>query len=500
MHVRLCKLVFARCDGSWSGHENELSGERPAGTIANGAGGWVVKSRGDIFDFTSGGRSPKVRDPVEAIEMAAQVFCAQLRPEHIGSQGRELAAACLEDFLSTVRSTEPGRDQAALRDQVWGGRWVAAARASTREVLRAYRTFLHSQGAAILTEQPLAFARILVEVIRWDLVSRQAADPEIWQMLGDVFDAAQDPEASRVVGDGNGAAQEYLRAIAYFSVALDQLSLDAGVAACRLVDISLPFLTLQRGVSPAALYLADPPAAPVPVRASHAADSGWSYVPGAAVEFLAELHGQLLRRSLPSLLAGGDPVLLCETAAHLRRLWSHRPPVRRFRRHPVGAELLVVRGYDAIRGLFGAMDEVASSAWRTTDLSRGGVGAMVICGEVQSPPDNGDLIAFRLLDGPSWHLGIVRRVRFIGESAEVGIETLSVRPALIRVDDGREPVDMFFCDQVLRGEAVRVIAPRGTIRENAPLFVTSDGRVSKLKPLEVSMDGRGFELRVYQVM
>lgn len=433
--------------------------------------------------------------------MAAQVLCAHLRTVRPGQQGGGDAAAYLDDFLATIIHAAPGDESAAGGDEACRGHWVAITRRSVREVFEAYRVLARSHGDASLADWSLEFARILVEVVRWDLVSRRAADPEIWGWLGGLFHASQDPEVTQVNGDGTGVAQQYVRAIAYHSIALDQLSLEAGVAACRLVDISLSFLTLLRGVSPAALYMVDPAAAPIPVRASRASvSSGWSYIPGAAVEFLAELHGQLLHGGVPSLLAGGDPRLLCETAAHLRRLWSHRPPVRRFRRHLVDAELLVVRGYDSVRDLFIAAGEVASSVWQVIDLSRGGVGALVIRGTAQSTPENGDLLAFRPKDGSSWHLGIVRRVRFAKDSAEVGVETLSVRPALIHVDDGRTPVHMFFCDPVLRGEAVRVIAPKGMIRENVPLFVTADGRVSKLKPLDVSMDGRGFELRVFQVM
>lgn len=463
-----------------------------------------MKSRGDIFDFTSGEGPSKVQDPVRAIEMAAQVFCTRFRPEHLAPQSGADVDAYLDDFLSTIRNLGPDLDRdatAGTPDPEGWSRWIATVRTSVRDVLGVFRSLLADHGDVGSSVALPGFARMLVEVIRWDLVGKQVPDPEIWAQLGTLFIDATAARVTRGGGGGSGLAQEYLRAIAYHSVALDQLSFPACIAACRVVDLCLPFLTLQPGVSPVALYLVNPPAAPVPVRASRAtAALGWSYVPGAAVEFLAELHGQLLRGGVPPALAGSDPGLLCDAAAHLRRLWSHRPPVRRFRRHLVNEELLVVRGYEAVRCLFVAAGEVDNRGWQITDLSRGGVGALVIRGAPDSTPESGDLLAFRPKDGSSWHLGVVRRVRFAKGIAEVGIETLSVRPALIRVDDGRVPVDMFFCDPVLRGEAVRIIAPQGTIRENVPLFITADGKVSKLKPLDGSMVGKGFELRVYQVL
>lgn len=462
-----------------------------------------MKSRGEIFDFTSGMAPAELQDPVAAVRMAAQALCVQLRPEHL-PQGAADAAVFLEDFLTVVRRTCPDRVEAGgadVRDSVAWGEWVVAVRASVREVYGAYRTLHQLLRRSGPSSVPQGLARIASELIRWDLVDRQIPDSEVWAQLGRLFSESIAPQVSRVGGDGGIAAREYLRAIAYHSAALDQLSLRLGSAVCLLVDLSLPFLVLERGATQGALYHVAPPEGAVPVRSVRAAvESGWCYVPDTGVELLAELHGQFLRGAVPPALEGNEPRLLCDAAAHLRRLWSHRPPVRRFRRHLVDADLLVVRGYERVRALFEAATAVDNGAWKVTDLSRGGVGALVIRGASEIRPESGDLLAFRPRDGANWHLGIVRRVRFAKGNAEVGIETLSVRPALIRVDDGRAPVDLFFCDPVLRGEAVRIIAPPGAIREGVSLFVTADGKVSKLKPLEGSMKGRGFELRVYQVL
>lgn len=464
-----------------------------------------MKSSGDIFDFTSGERLPKVQDPVAAIEMATEVLCAQLRLEFVAPDSEEDASAYLDDFLFAVRGAGPDLHTGPSGpgyDSAYWDRWAEVVRSSVTEVFLAYRAAFDALGARASSAWYLGLARVLVEMTRWNHLCRQVPDPDLWVQLGTLFSESVDPQEGRVIGDRKGVAQEFLRAIAYHSAALDQLSVKAALATCRLIDFVLPLLVLQRESTPGALYVISPSEAPVPVRVFRdvPAPTAWSFVPGAALENFSELHPRLLSAQAPTALAGGAPGLLCDAVMHLLRLWSHRPPVRRFRRHPVDAELLVVRGYEAVRYLFVASTAVDNGAWMVTDLSKGGVGAFVIRDTVDSAPENGDLLAFRPRDGSNWHLGFVRRVLFAGGGAEVGIETLSVRPALIRVDDGKAPVDMFFCDPVLRGEAVRIIAPLNTIRKDVPLFVTADGKVSKLKPLDVSMEGRGFELRVYQVL
>lgn len=83
----------------------------------------------------------------------------------------------------------------------------------------------------------------------------------------------------------------------------------------------------------------------------------------------------------------------------------------------------------------------------------------------------------------------------------MGLEVLSRKPVLAHVDDGRRPAAVLLCDPLLRGEAVRIVAPlRALDAPSVPLFVTGNGSVQKLKPLDASYTGDGFELRVYQVL
>jgi hypothetical protein len=471
--------------------------------LADGAGGEAVKSRGDIFDFTLGGRRTRNRDPVAAVKEAAQVLCVQLRPEHLPADASVEIAAFIDDFFMAINETVPlsvvrSDDLNSAAD--WG-QWIGAVRESVGEVFSAYQAFVAGQDDRLTPDVSLGLARIAAQYVRWELVDRHVPDADVWALLGQLFVDSVEAANVQASADDGGVVREYLRAIAYQSAALDQLPQAGAVGVCRLVDLVLPFLVMRLGDPQGALYAVNPPTSPIPVRLSRAfAAPGWYFHPAGATEFLAELHGQLIRGVLPPVLAGHDPRLLRDAAVHLRRHWSARPPVRRFRRHLVDGQLLVVRGYVNVKSLFEARGELTNRAWLITDLSRGGVGALIYKEEAESIPESGELIAFRPADGSNWHLGVVRRVRFAKNDAEVGIETLSVRPELVRVDDGRVPTDLFFCDPVQRGEAVRVIAPVGVLREGAPLFVNAGGHVSKLKQLEGLMSGQGFELRAYQAL
>ena len=461
-----------------------------------------MKGSADIFDFTLADAADPNRDPVMAVRAAAQVLCVQLRPEHLPPDLSVELAGCVDDFFAAISQNEPnlGQMESPAERLVEWHRWSAAVRESVGKVFESYKAFVACLSSPLPVSVSVSLARITAEVLRWDLIDRQAPNPDAWALLGQLFLQEVDDSSAEVGGISGGVTREFVRALAYHSAALDQFPPMGGMAVCKLVDVLLPFLSLQRNCPPGALYLVNPPQSPVPVRLSRPlASPGWCYHAKVACEFLAEIHGQLIRGSMPGVLAGMEPRLVRESAVHLRRHWSVRPPVRRFRRHAVDGGLSVVRGYEQIKGLFRPRVEVTNGAWRIVDLSRGGVGALVYHdgGDV---PDSGELLAFRPQDGSSWHLGVVRRVRQAKDAAEVGIETLSIRPELVRTDDGLVTIDLLFCDPVLRGEAVRVIAPENVLRPGAPLFVTAEGRVSKLKPLEGVMFGTDYELRVYQVL
>lgn len=457
-----------------------------------------MKRKGEIFDFTSAHGATAGQDVLVRIDAAARLLGLQLGADSRPRATTSEQLVAVEGLVADIHASMPG----ALGDMRGEGdraEWLELVIDRLRDVVPLLARVVEETPSPSLA---LGLAKLACERVCWELVAKRVPDVDVWTMLGQHFAIELDPSLVRIDERCGGVAREYLRAIAYFSAGIDQLPVEQAGAVCRLVDLLLPRLALVSGAGAFILYVVDPPQQPVPVRLSRASamTSGWGFSPGDAIEVLAETHGQLLRGDVPNGLVGWEPGALRDAAAHLRRLWSHRPPVRRFRRHGADGKLLVVKGYGDIKALFQAKSGLEFRGWRIADLSRGGVGALLMPKDGGPVPERGALLAFRPHDGMNWHLGLVRRVRLAKDSAEVGIETLSIRPELVRVDDGRVPSDMLFCDPVLKGEAVRVVAPAGAFREGASLFVNADGRLSKLKPLGGMLQGVDFELRVFQVM
>ena len=83
---------------------------------------------------------------------------------------------------------------------------------------------------------------------------------------------------------------------------------------------------------------------------------------------------------------------------------------------------------------------------------------------------------------------------------DVGIEILSLAPAYVQADDGRDAIDVILCDPLSNGEAVRAIGTQRSLSRGCSLYVVQAGKVWKLRPMEFSLQGDDFELRVYQVL
>lgn len=449
------------------------------------------------FDFVEGHGGPRAADPFAPFEALATA----LRPE--GGAGSTLLAGSavtglMRDLQAAVQGASPDRLPMPVNGSGDAQRWLTAAREAAAAVFETCRLALDEQGAAADADLRAAAANAAAECIKWSLCDRRATEALAWALLGQALHVDAGVESLVAIESVPGA---YIRAIAYRSAALDQLPLRTAVSVCRLIELVLPHLALERGSAPGPHYFVATAAAAEPARLTKASSAdGWRFVPIAALPVLERVHATLRAGGVPSPLSGVDPLSLCDAVVRLLRLWSPTPPVRRFRRHASGGQLLAVCGFAEIRRLFEAKPSVDRREWQINDLSRGGVGAMVVGELGGAHPEQDELVAFRPVDGAHWHLGIVRRVRRVGSNAEVGIETLSPRPELVRVDDGMAAMELFFAGPVQRGEAVRVIAPLGGLRQGVALFVSADGKVLKLKPLDVSMSGREFELRVYQVL
>ncbi|THF61553.1 hypothetical protein [Pseudothauera rhizosphaerae] len=343
-------------------------------------------------------------------------------------------------------------------------------------------------------EVDVRLAGAAAQRVKWEVLSCGPEHPALWRSLGAVWAHA---------GERSAAARECLRALAYFSGGLDQLPIASVIAADRLITLVLPHLDLVRKPEAGVPYLFAPASGLAPRRMVQGGDlpeGGRYFATRVAAKILAGLAAQLAHGVVPAGLGAAqtDDVLTVAVQTLLRQ-WSDRPPVRRFRRHLLDGRLTAVCGFEELKKLIGSGARPAGRDWLMHDVCRGGVGALVsaaAAGEVQA----GDLVGLRAAESETWHLGIVRRKRAAGSERLVGVETLSQKPEVVSVDDGRRAAEVLLCDPILKGEAVRLLAPLDTLTASVPLFLTFKGTIQKLKPLDAVACGGDFELRVYQVL
>lgn len=358
----------------------------------------------------------------------------------------------------------------------------------------------------------LRLMRAGADRVIWELCCGGPAHPHVWSWLGAALVASESGDGTAGVAAGMHVGgprasleNEYLRAVAAYSASLGLLPPRASLVVGRVMTFVVPMLNFRSRPFAGAMYYVRPQDGVAPrrlVRLPDELDGAWFYSAGVAVGALKELVENLAAGKAPLALAAGEEgeKVLRTVLEHLIRHWSETPPVRRFRRHLLGGKLSAVRGIDQLQRLFSGRSSVAEVEWSLKDVSRGGLGAYV-CSESEPSVRVGQLVGVRANGGAAWHLAIVRRT-WTGarEYPFVGLETLSQRPVLARVDDGRASADVFLCDPVLKGEALRIAAASNQLSPDLPLFVTNGGRVQKLKPLQGLVAGEGFDLRVYQVL
>lgn len=439
------------------------------------------------FDFTE---HDNCDVPAELLSVEAELH--HLVRDSAAGLSLDLVTVLDDRLRRTLDAWSPGLDpHAASRPALYARIYVVFD-----ALLAAYRCVPPASSAVAV-----ACARTAADLVFWACAAQRSVLDGVWSGLMEGFEASASGMA-RVSGDVPGAGRQYLRALAFEVAAVDQLEGPTLAAALRLVDLAVPFLSLSRTPSPETVYSVDAKQAGKPVRfVAHPASSAWFLHSEEAVVFLTGLLGRMQSGLMPpSLRNAGVTVGAVQAAAqHLIVRWSSSPPLRRFRRHLVSGVLSVIRGLGEIRHVLGGTASAVPVEWAISDLSRGGVGAKVAA-DSASIPRRGELLSFRPQDGASWHLGVVRRVRYLNDEVSIGIETLSPRPTLVRVDDGRAPLEVFFCDPVQKGEAVRIAAPVNTLRAGVPLFISAGNKLQKLKPLEACEVDSGFELRVYQVL
>jgi hypothetical protein len=431
--------------------------------------------------------------------------------ESMGSGSRFRRICELDDFAraiteSALTSTASSVRQAAryYRDPA-----VFVARDVSGTILDAY---LKCRGETPAGERVLAarIARVAAERVKWEHFSGGPAHEGLWLTVSEllaqasVAGAISSPiDGDEVVHEG-AVEQECLRALAYFSAGYEQLTADLFGVVTRLVDIALPMLALHKKALSGTVYYIDLSRAMAPARfvqTPERAEGVRYFSTRRAYEFLQEMDQALKRGELPRELdlipASHD--LLGAALAHLMMHWSVTPPLRRNRRHPVDGALHAVQGYDRIRALLEG--EALSDPLHLlfVDVSRGGVGVLMESG-VTPAIRIGALVAIRPLDGGVWHLEMVQRVwQEPGMRMIIGLMTLSTAPCVLDVSAGGETQPVLACDPLLRGEAVRIVAPRRGPELGETLYATQRGVHHELRRLATQAEGQDFVVLAYQV-
>ena len=350
------------------------------------------------------------------------------------------------------------------------------------------------------------------ERIKWERVAGGPAHPGLWAWIGRAFlsspgSNAAAPNAGRVVAGmtEDPVGRGFLRVVALSSAGFEQLHPSLFRALDRLVDLCLPLVSLERRPLADAIRTLDRDASTAPRRVMRVDDAdrdGWFFSTRFAEKALDAFAERLRHGVMPPELQklGVSRSLLSAVVKHLHRQWSGASPTRRHRRHPVSGPISVAVGIDEVWRLFdgGHVSDAAGCSF--SDVSRGGVGAMLPASVAESLPV-GELVAVRPREGGAWHVGLVRRTWQENEEAtRVGLQTVSTAPRLARVDDGSQTMDIILCDVVQKGEALRFIVRSDLLRFDGPLFIAHHGSVHKLRPLEIGAIGEGFELWACQVL
>lgn len=462
---------------------------------------------GDI-DFTPSGCLSGGGNVLAGLEAATAALRAFFRPDNARAvaTGTRLVAVFDDDLRQAVQRSSPLEAGAHAistfeADPHYWSRWLLGVREASATICEAY-ALLPAVDGLYSAESRHRVARRLADSVKWNLCDRQAPDAALWSRLGALFETEAENRANEcLAGDVEGVVREYVRALAYQSAALDQLTVAQGLAVARLIQLSLPFLSVCRNPVSGPHYGVSPIREPIPHRQLQAdASAEWHFVPAAANDLLRELEAQFDRGEVPRPLAGADPALFADAVGHLRRMWASEQPRRRFRRHETTGCLSLARGLADCRSVLDGADPIVLKEAAVENLGRHGVGACLCPGRGGHGLDPGEIVALRFVDGEGWHLGLVRRLSIGERGAHVGVEILSRQAQAGRADDGESGLDVIVCDPLQRGEAVRVIAAPDSLRPDAPIYVSRAGGIQKLKPLDAMSRGRGFDLRVYQVL
>lgn len=453
--------------------------------------------------FLSGGGN--VIAGLEAATAALRAFFRADNPRAIAI-GTRFVSVFDDDLRQAVQRSSPLNagslaTSAFEADPHYWSRWLVGVRETSAAICDAY-SLLPAGDGLYSAESRHRVARRLADSVKWNLCDRRTPDTALWSRLGALFEnEVEGRENGCLAGDVEGVVREYIRALAFHSAALDQLTVAQALAVARLIQLSLPFLSVSRKPISGLHYAVSPTHAPVPSRQLRdEGNSAWHFTPAAADELLLGLERQFERGEVPRALAGAEPTLFGPALRHLRRMWSIESPQRRWRRHRTDGGLSVACGLTDCRSVLDGAVQPALKDAVVENLARHGVGACLTRSRNVHEIDPGEIVALRFADGEGWHLGLVRRLRSAEHRIHVGVELISRQARAHKADDGEASVDVILCDPLQPGEAVRVIASPGSLRSDMALYVPLAGEVRKLKPLDAVVNGRGFDLRVFQVL
>ena len=454
------------------------------------------------LDYTPAGVLAGGGNPIVGLEAATATLRALYKP---GSRQAEVAGlhvvSSFDDALrDAVEASAPIGVRALpgsgpVRDNAWWGRWLAGARDAWMSVCDAYWCLSPSNSFSGAEPVRLRLASSVVEALKWSACDRFGPDEVLWGRIGRLFGAASESKESVVGGDVPGVGREYLRAVAHYSVNLDQVELEMGIALSHVVDICLPFLALDRRPAESPQYVVIPEEGSVPVRQMGSQREGeWHFAPWAASELLAEFSKQLARSIVPAPF-GRLPLEHARAAVeYLRMQWSATPPVRTRRRYTQDATAEVARGLPACTAVVGGEPLPVARNWKVIDFSRSGLQIIATSDPTRAWPDIGELLGIHFVDGQGWQLGIVRRLRMWATHAGLGVELLARSPALGVVDDGRNSVDAILCDPLSKGEALRILLPATAPALGESVFVKAAGALTKVRALGVLRRESGYQL------
>jgi len=481
----------------------------PSGLVgtSTGRGDWIVEDPGRSLDFTPAGVLAGGGDAVAGLEAATATLRAIYKPGSLKAEaaGLHIVSGFDDALRHAIEISAPlgikPRGERAAHDAVWWSRWLAGARDASLAVCDAYWCLSPSQSTAGIDAVRHRLAVSVVEAMKWSACDRFSPDEVLWARLGQLFTATPEASASLVGGDVPGIAREYLRAVAYHSINLDQVELNMAVVLVQLVDLSLPFLELTRKSSQAPQYVAFPARGAIPVRRSGEQEAGeWHFAPWAADELLAGFAAQLeAGGGVPAALGALPAAELRPALSYLRAQWSAQPPLRNRRRYAQDAGVMVARGFAACLAVVRGEPLGVSRSWKVLDFSHSGLYILADSDPTRAWPDIGELLGVHFVDGAGWQLGIVRRLRMWPNHAGLGVELLARTPVLAAIDDGELAVEGILCDTPEKGGVVRFVSLGSAPELVEPLFLRAAGTVVRLRPVETLAQEAGYRLIAYQV-